>query len=110
MAMTKTGKVRVAFGVWGRGATKLGIGPGSVLARKGDDLPDLVCRRIERQTGLKVLVCRGDGWDPQAGQQHYHVTLGTPLPRRTGGGFDVKGEFWFSIPGQGIPPAGGRRF
>lgn len=86
------------FSAWGD-AARLGIADGSVRVDDGDDVVDRVVARLERDSGLKAWRPRSDGTaldgsgNPEA--NHYQVTLGR---RARGGGLDVEGEVWFSIP------------
>lgn len=65
------------------------------------DVIGSVRRSIERRTGLRVVTCYVDGCSMNAGKlesRHYQMTLGRPLPRKTGGGYSVSGQVWVAIP------------
>lgn len=89
----------VAFSVWGKAADKLGLSAGRVRVADGESVVDRVVARLERDSGLRAWRPRSDGMvldrHGRPAAEHYQVTLGRPAK---GGGLNVAGEVWFSIP------------
>lgn len=87
----------IRIGTWGTA----GLGTITVRVRDGEPIMDAVQRSVARRTGYAVVTCRSDGTELDCGRpvaQHHQMTLGSPVPRRLGGGWNVEGEIWVSVP------------
>lgn len=88
----------ISFRVWGKACDRLGISGGRVRVSDDDSAVDRVVARLERDSGLTAWRACSDGTAVEKGKpfaHHYHVTMGRPAK---GGGLNVEGEVWFSIP------------
>ena len=90
--------MRVYFQTWG----KLSVGDGYAIKRSGESMREAalrsVTRRLERQHGVQPWGYRPEGTALHNGipeADHYQATCGTPAP---GGGLNVSGEIWVSVP------------
>ena len=93
---------RVAFQSWGILPERLrDLVPGSCYVVQGESITDAVARSVERGTRLSVVTMRADGTSLSHGVPEariYALTLGTPLPRKVGGGYSVEGSLLVSVP------------
>lgn len=84
-----------SFVTWGcRGAA---IKDGTLRVAEGDDVLEALQRRIERDSGFKVVVFAPDGHEVEGGRvvrSNFKVTLGAKCK---GGGYDVGGSLWVGL-------------
>lgn len=93
---------RVAFRAWGIRPERLrDLIPGYAMRHEHEGASEAVCRAIGRATGYAVVTCSPQGTSLEHGKaesNHFQLTLGTPIPRRRGGGFSVEGTVWIAVP------------
>lgn len=93
---------RVYFEHWGTFSNKFEIPAYAVGDLDVFTPSEIVAKCIERATGLSIGACQSQGTSldkkgkPES--HHYQLTLGSPIPKKYGGGLSVEGQIWFGVP------------
>lgn len=86
---------RIAYTVQGSW-TRNNTAPAYALVPSDEAPIAAIKRALERVSGDTAVTCRLDSCtakrDPRT--YYYQITMGRPVPRRLGGGYNVTGEVW----------------
>jgi len=90
---------RIDFQAWGSWCRTHRVPAYAMRADAFDSRSGVVARAIARAAGCYVITVRSDGTavdrHGRAEAHHFEATMGHPCP---GGGYNVAGRVWFSIP------------